>query len=122
VAAVAAAAAMAEDGGAATKRQRCNDNQPADASSPQITSDCSRLQIHPSEGASVAAAAASAASGPLPDAPECVVCKHSYECDEAKQESGSRIPRTLPCSHSACSGCLLRLLTATPGSVATRSR
>ena len=68
-----------------------------------------------------AAAAAAAAAIPLPDepdAPECPVCTHAYECEEAKEQTECHIPRTLPCTHSVCSYCLLKLLTATPGSVA----
>jgi len=34
-----------------------------------------------------------------------------------KENSESRVPRSLPCTHSVCSGCLLRLLAATHGSV-----
>lgn len=54
---------------------------------------------------------------PLADAPICPVCLDAFACEESKEAGESRIPRTLPCAHSACSGCLLQLLTRTPGSV-----
>ena len=67
-----------------------------------------------------AAAAAAAAAIPLPDEPDeptCPMCLDAFSCEETKDDSACLIPRTLPCTHSVCSGCMLQLLTATPRSV-----
>jgi hypothetical protein len=74
------------------------------------------------ERSAAAASSATTAAIPLSDAPECPVCVEAYDCEESMEADESRIPRTLPCAHSACSGCLLKQLALTPGSVSPHSQ
>ena len=71
-----------------------------------------------SASAAAAATSAGTSSGRVVviDPPQCSVCTLAYECDEPKSNAESHLPRTLPCTHSLCSACLLQLIKATPGS------
>ena len=73
--------------------------------------------------AATGALPAAAAAPPLTDPPSCSVCLDLFGSSEAKDGDirHSRLPPTLPCSHSVCSGCLFELLRRSAGSDARSS-
>ena len=79
-----------------------------------------------SGSAAAAAPSASSASSrsilpPSPDRMACSICMEALESSaKGGAESASRVPRSLPCGHSCCTGCIQKGLDANGGSVGMR--